>query len=66
MKPYKWKKGDGITTVCIIIGAILGFIGGIFYPSLLDEILHKFIEFTIVIVVILSPIIVIIRIAMKF
>ena len=70
MKPYKWKKGDGITLLWMAVGALAGLILGAIgetlgWPSP-DEILNKFILFIIAIVVILSPIFAIIRIARKF
>lgn len=70
MKLYKWKKGDGKELlgmlITLIIGMLLGAIAIYFdWPSP-EEIFYKFIGFVIAIIVILSPIIAIIRIARKF
>ena len=67
MKPYKYKKGDGIKMVgTITVGIIFTAIALYFdWPSP-DEIFYKFIGFIIAIIVIISPIITIVRIARKF
>jgi len=54
MKPYKWKKGDGITTICLIIGAILGIIAGTFLPSP-EEIFYHFLPYIIAGIILISP-----------